>query len=270
MRELIANKIQNLPPLPKTIIAINQLRSAASPDNEALLKIILTDPMIVANILKVSNSAMYGYSGKVRTAQDALRLLGFKMISNIAISTAIVGYLKPDLQPYGIDLESFTGSSSLQSKIIERWMDPMIKDLKNELQFAAFMQEVGVIIISIIIIEKNLTQNFHAAMVEHVDQSDAEEAIFGQPGSEITSMVFTHWKFNQKMIDYIRHADRPENAEEIYKIGSQALKIAKTLAPVGSTGISPESIARAMVLVESYGFDPKSFDTLTDWISDRT
>lgn len=59
MRELIAGKIQNLPPLPKTVIAINELRNSSDPDNEALLKIIQTDPMIMANILKVSNSAMY-------------------------------------------------------------------------------------------------------------------------------------------------------------------------------------------------------------------
>lgn len=270
MKDLIENKIKNLPPLPKTIIDINRLRNSPEPNNEELLKIILTDPMCVANILRVSNSAMYGFSRQIKTAQDALKMLGFKMTSNIAISTAIIGYLKPDLGPYGIDLDSFTGTSSLQSKIIDRWVDPKINHIKNELQFAAFLQEVGIIIISVIIIEKNLSQLFHDALKLCDDQALVEEIIFGQSSSEITSMIFTHWKFNQKMIDYIRNVDKPEKADELYKVGSQALKIAKTLAPVGRAGITKESILKANELVASYNFDTRSFQTLIDWIEDRT
>ncbi|MDD2745573.1 MAG: HDOD domain-containing protein [Candidatus Gracilibacteria bacterium] len=269
MKDIIKNKIDSLPPLPKTIIDINRLRNSSEPNNEELLKIILTDPMCVANILRVSNSAMYGFSRQIKTAQDALKMLGFKMTSNIAISTAIVGYLKPDLGPYGIDMDSFTGTSSLQSKIIDRWVDPKISHIKNELQFAAFLQEVGIIIISVIIIEKNLSQLFRDALKLCENQAHAEEIIFGQSSSEITSMIFSHWKFNQKMIDYIRNVDKPEKADELYKVGSQALKIAKTLAPVGQTGVTKESIAKANELVASYQFDIGTFKTLTDWIQDR-
>jgi HD-like signal output (HDOD) protein len=233
MKKLIENKIQNLPPLPKTITEINKLKSSDEFDNNALLKIILTDPMIVANILKVSNSAIYGFGGRVKTTHDAIMMLGFTAVANIALSTAIVGYLKPDLKPYGIDMESFTSSSSLQSKLIKVWKEAKIKYIKADLEFAAFMQEVGVIVNSIIITDKdlNLTEKFMEALKVQ-EQHLAEEAILGQYGSMTTSMVFAHWKFNQNTIEYIRHADRPESADEEYKIASQALKIVKTLAPV--------------------------------------
>lgn len=276
MKDLIVSKIQNLPPLPKTITEINRLKSSDEFDNDALLKIISSDPMIVANILKVSNSAVYGFGGKVKTTYDALRLLGFKMVSNISLSTAIVGYLNPDLQPYGINMESFTASSSLQSKLIKVWKEPKVKHIKNDLEFAAFMQEVGVIVNSIIITDKDLklTEKFMEAVQEHGEQHLAEEALLGQYGSMTTSMVFTHWKFNQKIIDYIRHADRPEDhthsANEEYKIASQALKIVKTLAPVWSTKVLTESITRATTIATLYGFDVEAFEELVDWILDNS
>lgn len=237
MKKLIENKIQNLPPLPKTITEINKLKSSDEFDNDALLKIILTDPMIVANILKVSNSAIYGFGGRVKTTHDAIQMLGFTTVANISLSTAIVGYLEPNLDPYGIDMQSFTTSSSLQSKLIKVWKEPKIKYVKKDLEFAAFMQEVGVIVNSIIIADKdlNLTDKFKEAITVQ-EQYLAEEALLGQYGSMTTSMVFAHWKFNQKTIDYIRYADRPadhpESADEENIIASQALKIVKTLAPV--------------------------------------
>lgn len=115
-------------------------------------------------------------------------------------------------------MEGFTDTSSMQSKIIDRWTDPKIVAIKTDLQFAAFLQEVGIIIISMVIIEKNLTQLFQKQVNECSDLSVAEKNILGQSSAEITSLVFSHWKFNQKLIDYIRHSDKPEDSEESLKV----------------------------------------------------
>jgi HD-like signal output (HDOD) protein len=269
MRELIVNKIKSLPPLPKTVIEVNRIRNSDEPDNRELIKVLKEDAAVTFNIFKLANSSMYGFSGKIKTLEQALSFFGFNMVTNIAISTAIIGHLKPNLGPYGVDMESFNGTSSIQSKIIEKWIDPKINGLKNELQFAAFLQEVGIIIFSIIILENNLTDHFKDAIEKYQDQSVAENMMFGHSSSEVTSMMFSHWKFNKDMIDYIRHADKPENAEELFKVGSQALKIAKILAPIGQGGITKDSIARATELAQEYDFDPVSFEKLTDWIQDR-
>ncbi len=178
MKELIANKIQSLQPLPETVVNIDILMRSAEPDNDALLKIIKTDPMVVANILKVSNSAAYGYSGKIKTPSDALRVLGFKIVSKVALSTAINNYLKPDLSPYGIDsVEEFTKISLRQGDVIEKWTDPAIASIKKDLQFAAFLQEIGTIISSMVIIEKNLLKKFREKIAECGSISEAEEVL---------------------------------------------------------------------------------------------
>lgn len=75
MRELVLKKIQNLPPLPKTLMDIYALRNSDYPDFDALLKIIQTDPMIVANLLKISNSVMYGFSRQIKAVPDVLKIL---------------------------------------------------------------------------------------------------------------------------------------------------------------------------------------------------
>jgi HD-like signal output (HDOD) protein len=61
--------------MPKTIIDIETLRNSPNSDHQDLLEIIKKDPIIIANILKIANSAMYGFSGKVKNIKMAISLL---------------------------------------------------------------------------------------------------------------------------------------------------------------------------------------------------
>lgn len=178
IRSAIIGKIQNLPPLPKTIVDIYALKRSKYPDTDKLLEIIQTDPMIVATLLKISNSVMYGLSRQIKTASDVLKVLGYRMVINVAMCTSISKHLKPDLSPYGVDLEAFTSNSALQGAIMEKWLDPQFSSIQSDLQFAAFLQDVGVIVISKVAIEKDLVPAFRQAIALTGDRTLAEESVF--------------------------------------------------------------------------------------------
>jgi HD-like signal output (HDOD) protein len=225
--------------------------------------------MIVANLLKISNSAMYGFSRQVKTVSDALKMLGLKMVINAVMCMTIGRHLKPDLSPYDIDIESFTANSSFQSAIIEQWTDAALRPIQSDLQFSAFLQEVGVIVISMVAIEKNLVQAFRQALERYDDQSMAEEAVFGLSSAEVTSIMFSEWKFNQKIIDYISGTANPEKAPESTSVGSRALKIAKMLAPIGKTSMSEESVSKARERAMAFGLDESAFEKMIGRITGK-
>lgn len=142
MRGLVLKKVQNFPPLPKTIVELYAMRRSDDPDTHRLLEIISQDPMMAANLLKLSNSVSYGHSQNFKTPSEALARIGYRMAINIAISTSMSAHLKPDLTPYGTDVETFTETTKLQNLIIETWSEPKISGIRSELGFAAFLQEV--------------------------------------------------------------------------------------------------------------------------------
>lgn len=214
MRETVLKKVQNLPPLPKTIVDIYALRRSDDPDIDKLLQIIKGDPMTTTNLIKISNSVIYGLSQKVKTPAEALRMLGYRMAINVAMSTTMSAHLKPDLSPYGIDVESFTETSALQSSIIEKWNEPQFAKSQSDLQFAAFLQEVGALVISKIAVEKGSASAFRAEFSGTESQSGTEKKFFGLSAPSVTSIVFTEWKFNREIIDFIEGADDPESAAE--------------------------------------------------------
>jgi putative nucleotidyltransferase with HDIG domain len=86
-QELIAN-LGDLPPLPQ--VASQVLRVSADPDANAedLRKVISTDQALTSQILKISNSAMFGMMREVTTLTQAIMTLGFSTIKSVVIASS--------------------------------------------------------------------------------------------------------------------------------------------------------------------------------------
>jgi len=76
MNDILLKKIDSLPPLPKTIIDLEEFKKSSNKDLDVLLQILEQDPLIIATLLKVSNSAMFGFNNKVENPGRAIHLLG--------------------------------------------------------------------------------------------------------------------------------------------------------------------------------------------------
>lgn len=85
--ELIAN-LGDLPPMPQ--VATQALRVSANPNATAedLRKVISMDPALTSQILKVSNSAMFGMMREVTTLTQAIMTLGFSAIKSVVIASS--------------------------------------------------------------------------------------------------------------------------------------------------------------------------------------
>lgn len=86
-QELIAN-LGDLPPLPQ--VASHVLRVSADPDANAedLRKVIAMDQALTSQILKISNSAMFGMVREVTTLTQAIMTLGFSTIKSVVIASS--------------------------------------------------------------------------------------------------------------------------------------------------------------------------------------
>lgn len=75
-----------IPPLPSVVAQVIRF-DANDPKNGPadLEKLILPDKAVTADLLRVSNSAFYGRSGKVKVLKDALAVLGIKATKNLVV-----------------------------------------------------------------------------------------------------------------------------------------------------------------------------------------
>ena len=85
IEQLISSKIR-LPSPPATAVRILQAVQEDDGSMNDLARIIATDPVLTAKLLRLANSSIYSLSCRVATIDKALTVLGVNLIKNIALS----------------------------------------------------------------------------------------------------------------------------------------------------------------------------------------
>jgi len=228
----ILKKIKALPPLDTTIISIQRICTDKDSSLNDLVKVVEGDPMLTANILKSSNSPLYGFSKEIKNVSHAISLFGMATVRGFALSSAIKKNIKIDLAPYGINNNEFLDISIAQSALAFNWISKVNRNLLDILIPAAFMMEVGKIIIANELIELDMSEKF-AADIKKINTptelSNLEKEAVGFSNEEITAMIFEQWNLEAELVDAIRFSNQPENAPDELKEHTTALKIIKNI-----------------------------------------
>jgi HD-like signal output (HDOD) protein len=267
MKNQIVHEITTLPPLPTSVLELSEYKNVDSVDIEKLIEIIKKDPLIVANILKVANSSMFGFRSKIETLSRAINLLGIKFTISLAIGSAIQSNLKTNLLAYAVTNEDFLYTSSLATNIINTWISSIDFDLRNELLLPAFLQEIGKFIISEVIQKEKMTEEFLNELEKTKDTSFCEEKYIGFTCGRITANVFKHWNLSHNIIFPIAYAEDIESCPESFKQKAQILQIIKILCDVRNP-LSDRNVERALKKVALYKLDVEQFLNAIDVIKE--
>ena len=115
-----------LPPLPEVLVNIQALINTAEANIEDISDLIVTDPALTAQILKIVNSAYYGLRNEVLDMKFAIAYIGFNEIYNIVLSLSIIETLNISEHK---ELESFWEHSvycAQCAKFLARKFEPLL------------------------------------------------------------------------------------------------------------------------------------------------
>ena len=250
----ILEKIESLPPLPKTIIEIEEFRKKPNKEAIDLLKIIEKDALIISTLLKISNSAMFGFRSKVETPSRAINLLGINFTISIAIGGTVQNLLMTNLEPYSISSDDFMRASNISSSLANVWLSKIDGELKEEIILPALLQETGKFILADLISHGGKSEVFKTKISSGISIEDAEKELLGVTTSEITAKIFRHWKLSENLINSIEFVDNLSKVSDEYKQRAQLLDIIKTATNILEP-LSDESIEGALQKATIYGFD---------------
>jgi HD-like signal output (HDOD) protein len=232
MKSSIIDSIKSLPPLSKTILDIN--RVYANPDSgiHDLVNVIDHDPMIVANLLKAANSPLYAFRREITNVSQAVSLFGMSMTRSVALGNSVRKLLNVDMQPYGITPDKFAEISSHQAALMLNWYRQIDRQKADKLYLATLLQETGKILIASNIIQEDETISFSSEIENTNNIAMVEKSYVDITSSEVTSIIFEHWGFDDDFIEMIKYADSPNSAPDEIREYSMALHIVKTAIPV--------------------------------------
>lgn len=103
---LKALKPSDLPAPPQAAARIIQACSDPEVSAQALSRIVASDMVLTAELLRTVNSAFFGSPRSIKTAAHAVTVLGNRALRNLALCLAVRDALKPDAIP-GLDMLSY-------------------------------------------------------------------------------------------------------------------------------------------------------------------
>jgi HD-like signal output (HDOD) protein len=225
-----------------------------------MVKILEKDPLLTADILKAANSPLYGFSREINAISQAVGLFGMGTVRGFALASIIKKSFALDLSAYGISNEMFSELSKRQHALITAWCMRKENKLMGILSPAAFLVEIGKVIIAQQIMSEGKELEFRDALKELQDVEEAEKKVIGVNTPEVSAMIFKLWKFEDGLVDVIANCQDPENAEGDDKKAAQILQVVRTTIPINGVA-TPESIEKAKDLINKYSLDIQSFET---------
>jgi HD-like signal output (HDOD) protein len=259
MNDDILKKIKQLPPLPESAMQIEAVYQDPNSSFNDMVKILEKDPLLTADILKAANSPLYGFSREINAISQAVGLFGMGTVRGFALASIVKKSFDLNLSPYGISNEMFSNLSKKQHGLMTAWCIRKENKLLGVLSPAAFLVEIGKVLISQQILSDGMEEKFKDALESLGDVEAAERELFGTDTPEISANIFKHWRFEEGLIDVIANCQNPDKAEEEDKRAAQILHVVRVAVPI--TGqITDESIEAAKELINKYGLDMPSFE----------
>jgi len=260
MTEEILKKIKQLPPLPESVMQIEAVYQNPDSTFNDMVKILEKDPLLTADILKAANSPLYGFSREINAISQAVGLFGMGTVRGFALASIVKKSFQLDLSPYGISNDTFSQLSKKQHGLVTAWCLRKENKLMSVLSPAAFLVEIGKVLIAQQVIADKKEKEFKNALEELENVEAAEREVVGSDTPEVSARIFKHWKFEESLIDVIGNCQHPENAEEDNQRAAAILDVVRVTVPLNGN-ITDESIAAGKELIEKYALDMASFET---------
>jgi putative nucleotidyltransferase with HDIG domain len=201
---MIVNRTTDLTPLKSVATKAIQLAEDERSAAMDLATVISSDQALTAKLLKLSNSAYYGYARRISNVREAVILLGMRTVRSVAISSAIIDAFKvPDLADGGFDQDLFWAHSvsvGLVAELIAR----ETRTARPEDAFTAgVLHDVGKLAMMLAepVLFAEVVDLVHR---ERMKYRDAELAVFEVSHEHVGARLAQRWKFPDSLVATIR------------------------------------------------------------------
>ncbi|MCP4727925.1 MAG: HDOD domain-containing protein [bacterium] len=188
------------------------------PDSSAkvLKDVIEKDPPLSAKLLKLSNSAFYSYPKDIRGVQEAIVLIGFSAVKELALSQKVCELFKSDVSINGYSrngLWKHCNAVAILAKLIYR---REFSESGENAFMAGLLHDIG-----IIVEDQFMQDQFKDCVLGSEDGEEdlyqREQGNFGFDHTQIGAALAKTWRFPDELIISIGGHHDPGEIEKPYR-----------------------------------------------------
>jgi HD-like signal output (HDOD) protein len=246
-----------VPSMPQVATRFLEVIQDPNFDYDHVVKVLSVDAGTVSEILRLSNSALFGVTRKVTSLKQALTLLGPRRTRSLVLGR----YLVEAVSNGGsgdIDTTYFWRRSLVSAVLGARIADTRIPELRDEVFLAGLLGDIGITILA-----QALPADYGGLARRYTPQGvpftqDEEIAAMGTCHAEVSAMVLNAWSLPEIICRSVRlgHTDQVETTEVVGQMGrilNAADRVARLLCEIPNVHTCAASCAEATDLV---GIEP--------------
>lgn len=203
----LRNRIENvsaLPTIPSTIKRLFALLEKPSITVDEVSRFVGNDPALTLKVLKMVNSAIYGFPGRISSVSHAIMLLGLNVVKGLLLGVSVFEMMQTSM----LGLWEHSMGCAVAARAIaknEGCKEP------DEVSVAALLHDIGKVVLLL-----EFPQEYGEALNDARDKgiliTEAEMLHFAESHAMVGKFLFEKWHFPPNLVEVVALHHRPQLA----------------------------------------------------------
>ncbi len=202
-------EVTDLISLPEIYLKVRRLLEDEAADIEDFAEVVVVDPNLSARLLRVVNSAYYGFPEPVESLSRALNLVGLDQLHSMVLGVSAVSSL--DLPNDILPLKPFW-HGSLYCGVLTRLMADRLKlERSDRLFVAGLLHDIG----SLVLCAKfpdHAREAIRLSVQTRQPVHEIQRQMLDHHYGDIGAMLMANWNLSRELQTLIRFQPEPETA----------------------------------------------------------
>ncbi len=255
----IVEDVGDLVSLPEVYLKIRELYADHDSSIRDFEQVVSTDPALCARVLRIGNSAFFGFATKIDSVSRALMIMGTAQLHDLVLATSAISAFD-DVPNDLVDMNTFW-RRSIQCGVLARLLGTQCNMLDTDRLFLiGLLHDIGHLILYSQL-PKETREILQRSKKEHKPVYILEREVLGFDYAQVGTALMRHWSLADTIINPLEHHLTPGRAT-LYELETCIMHMANSLAikdelgeqagaqipvivPVAwqTTGLSPEAVA---------------------------
>lgn len=188
--DVLLGEIADMQPLPVVAVRVLEIADGQQFSAHELSQAIGADQALTAKVLRLSNSAYYGFPRRITTVRDAVVLLGFRAVRSATLASCVI-----DTVPGGKVIDAMQAwRYSMVVGLLAEVLARASKRHQDEAFTAGILHNIGRLALDQHRPAK-LAEAKRLAEARGLTAAEAEREVFGFTSSDVGGALALHWNF---------------------------------------------------------------------------
>jgi len=239
----IAKAINRIPLLSDNAAQIIDIINDPKHDLNDLVQVIKHDSSLTIDILRVANSALYGFPSEISFVEKAISLIGEEVVVNLTLAQATSALFQKKLSGYCAEAGTLWRHNLFTAITARRMSAHSFEKLPRSLCFTCgLLHDIGKAVIS------DFLEASSPKILKAIDQGkingfqEAERRLLGMDHAQAGYAIAQKWQLPEALKEVIRYHHHPRSASQEFKPLVYCVHLSDIMAMMAGIGTGADTL----------------------------